>query len=244
MRKGDKELSVIITFIILLVVAVVVISMFLKIVKPIEVEGVEYLKIKNECNKLCSKVKNAHSYAFLGTAWEYCTRTFHLLQGDYIEIIGQGTGKFAFCRDAMHCFNIVEEPCRVSGEIITPEKCLEYMCKKALEIYEGNVTLASQRVQEDMNPGTCDLRQGAVITVEGGKRKTILEKTWYELYFKNVNCSKFEAPPPTAQCGNGICELGEDESTCPQDCKSQQPPTPPTPPNPSQPPPPPPSPGS
>lgn len=172
MKKRKKFFLSFLAFIfIFLIAGIFVLTMLRNRPVPPYVDMPTIEQIKSECDRLCSGIKEASSEYFLDFAWEYCVSSFAISEIEYKEI--NKTGKEFFCQDAVPCFNVVK--CNAKNMEIDAEKCLELMCPKALEIFEGNITKANLWVRENINKGTCDLP----------------ENNWYNLYFKNPDCSKF-----------------------------------------------------
>jgi hypothetical protein len=232
--KGQKELSMIITLIILLVVAVVTIALFLRIFQEPKIgkDAMELQKIKQECTKACQEAKEATPDIFLASVWNYCINSFRLKEqesGGVDVIIGKGVGENAYCIDGLFCFLIPDERCYLKGDYINPEKCLEYMCRYALKIKNNDVVEANKMIRDNMKreKGSCRLEQGAIVQKKGGSIISIEAPTWYETYFKNPDCSGFLANnigTPPSFCGNGVCDPGETPDTCPSDCAGPPPP--------------------
>lgn len=202
-RKGQKELSMIITLIILLVVAVVTISIFLRIFKEPKFgkKAIELEKIKSECDKKCSNVAGADPKHLLDALWDYCTASFFIKESGIERGVAIGEalgGDSVYCSDGFHCFNLKEQPCYARLGLLDAEKCLEVMCKKAIEV-KGDLEAAEALIrdtQNGMDAGTCTLKVGNPMYTKEGKRKQIIETTWYEKYFENPDCTPFISQQP------------------------------------------------
>lgn len=148
-----------------------------------------------QCVTMCNNIRSAPENREM--IWDYCSKYFFLPKSEKIssDLIIKGEGYLSFCRNRAHCFNIVEQPCVVNGEVITPELCLSVMCMHLQD--EGfSDEEASREIEKTMQSGWCFLGKGAEVKV-GEEIKAIKELTWWEKNFKQPNCSKVYQNPNT-----------------------------------------------
>lgn len=202
-RKGQKELQLIISLIILLVVAVVIISLFLQVFGERPMVGKQAKKkseIIRTCSSLCQNIKSSNDIDDKRSAiFNYCRKNFKfnpssgtgtLIKGVYVK----GNGENSFCVDKARCFSFDQGKCEAGDLDIGPEICKEVLCKELKTLSKSE---RKSSIKEIMDKGSCDLTRDT--------EKEIYVKTWWEKYFKNVDCT-------------GVLEGGGD---CAQFCKNK-----------------------
>ncbi len=228
MKKGQKELTMIISLIILLVVAVVTISLFLQFFGgklDIGQDAIEQAQFEAKCQGYCSAISTAVSDNVGDAIWDYCYYAAILQKSDYSELVIRGSGASSFCRDGVHCFNIEGSVCTARGRVITPYVCLETMCKNLITAGKSKAK-AEELIKERMHKGNCNLREGAKITV-GNEERVIDVPTWWELLFEHPNCSMTSGfipdnggdTPPSTGCVAACRDEGHSGATS-EDCAS------------------------
>jgi len=201
-RKGQKELTMIISLVILLVVAVVTISLFLQFFgskPPVGEDAIEMAKFESKCLGLCTDVEAAFSDKRDNAIWAYCTYSASLQKSQGTDLIVEGPGFYAYCRDEAHCFNEDASSCMAQGFVITPQMCLQTMCKLLINSGESQEE-AEQIIKEEMPSGNCNLRKGTTVS-----ETTIRQETWWEKYFENPDCSGISGGGGNGG-GSGVCE--------------------------------------
>ncbi len=153
----------------------------------IDPPSVEY--IAHTCNSTCNILsqQEVDSAEYLDTVWEYCYTWVGEAAGDYPTQLRKMDDGNYFCKDGVHCFNLLENYCEVEGQIITPEYCKDIACRILKN--SGKTEKESERIIKNrINEGSCSLTKGHTLWA-GLKKKKITEETWWELYFENPDCS-------------------------------------------------------
>lgn len=189
-RKGQRSLTMVVTFIILLVVAGVVINLFLNTIgggvkNPKEVRKKD---ITADCEMQCREITESESTTTRRDAIiEYCQKNFKYDVSDVESDISYGRplGRNSFCIDKARCFNLNFVNCIVGGREVGAEMCRNVMCKRYKRLGLDQETV-EDKIERHMSPGNCRLEKGSQV---GDQRIEV--KTWWERYFKNINCTRF-----------------------------------------------------
>lgn len=189
-RKGEKSLSTVVTFIILLVVAGVVISLVLNTLRTEDIDSRKDKKrvIETQCTTACNRISpDLSTEATRDSVIDYCRKTFSYETGQVeSDVVYQSPlGINSFCKDAAHCFNFKSFECEVNEQVIDAEMCHNVMCKrfKSLGL---NQSIAEEKIEINMDAGDCNLVKGSRA---GGT--TIELETWWQKYFQDANCSRY-----------------------------------------------------
>lgn len=191
-RKGQRSLTMVVTFIILLVVSGVVINLFLETIqKPSKPKGAVEAEIQNRCGSSCSKIKSAGTVAAKRDAIvSYCTMTFPYQIGDVeSDLIYEGMGYLSFCKNKARCFNFPSIPCTLNGDRIGPEMCRNIMCKRYGKRLPQNRT--EEEIEFRMKKGACDLTCSKDDPCPANGDDVVRLPTWWQEYFDDVDCSDF-----------------------------------------------------
>ena len=220
---ANMSLETVVSFIILLVVAGVIISMVLTRIGPEnlpykEVE-MQQMEFKNKCTALCTDTSSLDYCRYYfeggkdGADWDGNGRKNELISiGDYVT--------WDVCEERIYCFSMV--PCDKRFGSNPAKGCASALCQAYLDKYKGNVLKANEAVHDKIKPGTCHLPED-------------IEDNWFEQYFPSdvcgsaVDCNTECTAFVDQGCGAGSCAANEkyynrtctyvnyDKTTCPEE---------------------------
>lgn len=176
-----------ITSLLLTLIIIAFLSILLGLVRdpfpPTETNSFEALK--NLCNTKCTEIESRDD---VNNILLYCVAGGVISEGPLsnAEIIFQGEGTTPYCSRSAFCFNV--HNCVIDNLSLTPHTCLKAMCKALIDY--GKTAADAERLIRSYMDVLCSLKQGTHVETER-ETKRIENKTWWEQYFENPNCSKF-----------------------------------------------------
>ena len=208
---ANMSLETVVSFIILLVVAGVIISMVLTRIGPNELPykevEMQQMEFRNKCTAKCTDTSSLDYCRYYfeggkdGADWDGNGRKNELISiGDYVT--------WEVCEERIYCFSMV--PCDERFGSNPAKGCASALCQAYLDKYKGNVLKANEAVLDKVKPGACHLPKN-------------IEDNWFEQYFPPDVCGCDCTPWNDVGCGTAFnCKIGEmyQNRTCaPDGCR-------------------------
>ena len=136
------------------------------------------------CSQECSQINQATtSEEYYSRIYDYCVQKVPFPKNSMVFLDNTTIylgDQSIFCENSFRCINSKNYKCIINNTAITPELCRNVLCYL---FARRNVTVSNleDSVKAAMTPGDCNLTQAA--------HPELQEKTWWEMYFKNPNCS-------------------------------------------------------